>query len=100
MSSAHAASDNMIVRTTDPFEGVASAELVARLRAILLTLSAREARILSLHYGLGCEPMTIGAIADIWGTPRSHVQGDCARALRRLRHPRRSRVLRSFLVSE
>jgi RNA polymerase primary sigma factor len=73
--------------------------LAARLEEQLETLSPREAKILRLHYGLGPnnEPHTLQEIGEIYGVTRERIRQIEVEALRRLRHPSRSRDLREFL---
>jgi len=64
----------------------------------LNTLTPREARILKLRYGLGgATAHTLAEIGDKFGLTRERIRQIERHALRRLRHPKRSRELRDFL---
>jgi len=61
---------------------------------VLKTLSEREERVLRLRFGLdGDEPKTLDQVAKIFGVTKERIRQIEARALRRLRHPLRSRKL-------
>ena len=62
-------------------------------------LTARERKILYLYYGLdeGSEGMTLERIGEIMGVTRERIRQIEAKALRKLKHPSRSRKMRSFL---
>jgi len=65
---------------------------------VLSTLSPREARILRLRYGLdNGRAYTLEEVGRKFGLTRERIRQIQGRALRRLRHPRRSRVLRDYL---
>jgi RNA polymerase primary sigma factor len=69
-----------------------------KLDALLDTLSPREARILRLRYGmLNGKSYTLEEVGETFGLTRERIRQIEGRALRRLRHPRRSRQLRDYL---
>lgn len=69
-----------------------------KLEEVLGTLSPREARILRLRFGLhNGEQYTLEEVGQKFGLTRERIRQIEGRALRRLRHPRRSRHLRDFL---
>jgi RNA polymerase primary sigma factor len=82
-----------------PLEAVAQDQLLSeRLGALLETLKPREARVLRLRYGLdGRREHTLEEIGKKLGVTRERIRQIEAQALRRLRHPLRSRGLREFL---
>ena len=77
----------------------AETEMLAEdVRAIVATLSPREARILRLRYGLdGGGDHTLKEIGEKFGVTRERVRQIEMQALRKLRHPSHSRVLREYL---
>jgi len=80
-----------------PDDGTFERSVAESLRKTLATLSEREARVLRLYYGLeDGEPMTLGEIGEISGVTRERVRQIKQRALRRLRHPSRARLLDSL----
>ncbi len=69
-----------------------------KIEYLLSTLSAREAHILSLRFGLrNNEAHTLEEVGQKFGLTRERIRQIEGRALRRLRHPRRSRQLRDYL---
>ncbi|MFQ3534980.1 MAG: sigma-70 family RNA polymerase sigma factor [Aggregatilineales bacterium] len=69
-----------------------------KLEEVLNTLTPREARILRLRFGLhNGEQYTLEEVGQKFGLTRERIRQIEGRALRRLRHPRRSRHLRDFL---
>lgn len=77
---------------------VVKAEMHERIEAVLKTLNAREARIIRLRFGLtdGIEH-TLEEVGDKFGVTRERIRQIEADALRKLRHPRRSRRLAGML---
>ena len=68
------------------------------LREALENLSYRERRVLELRYGLGGEhPRTLDEVGRTFNVTRERIRQIEAKALRKLKHPSRSRKLRSFL---
>jgi RNA polymerase primary sigma factor len=69
-----------------------------KLEEVLTTLTAREARILRLRFGLqDGQSYTLEEVGRKFGLTRERIRQIEHKALRRLRHPRRSRRLRDFL---
>jgi RNA polymerase primary sigma factor len=70
-----------------------------KLKEVLATLTAREARILRLRFGLqDGRCYTLAEVGEKFGLTRERIRQIEHKALRRLRHPRRSRRLREFLA--
>jgi len=68
-----------------------------KLEEVLGTLTAREARILRLRFGLqNGRSYTLEEVGQKFGLTRERIRQIEGKALRRLRHPRRSRQLRDF----
>ncbi len=64
----------------------------------LATLSAREAEVVRLYFGLGREhPLTLEEIGELFKLTRERVRQIKEKALRRLRHTSRSKALRTYL---
>lgn len=69
-----------------------------KIEQLLRTLSPREARILRLRFGLqNGRSYTLEEVGQKFGLTRERIRQIEGRALRRLRHPRRSRQLRDYL---
>jgi len=65
---------------------------------VLLTLTEREERVIRLRFGLDdgkCR--TLEEVGQIFGVTRERIRQIEAKALRKLRHPSRSRKLKDFL---
>jgi RNA polymerase primary sigma factor len=68
------------------------------LEDMLTTLSPRESRVLRMRFGLGDDrPYTLREIGDKLGVSRERARQIAQVAIRKLRHPRHSRKLRSYL---
>ena len=65
---------------------------------MLKTLSYREREIIKLRYGLGDGySYTLEEVGHIFKVTRERIRQIEAKALRKLRHPTRSRKLKSFI---
>jgi RNA polymerase primary sigma factor len=77
-----------------------SEDLRSALKDALVTLDERQARILSLYYGLeDNKPLTLEEIGNIFGITRERVRQIREQALKKLRHPTKRKVLEGFLLS-
>jgi len=84
--------------TPQPSESAHLRLLRDQLENVLATLTAREARILRLRFGLqDGRYYTLEEVGQKFGLTRERIRQIEHKALRRLRHPRRSRRLRGFL---
>jgi RNA polymerase primary sigma factor len=86
-------------RTTLPPAEVASRELLkAQLIKVLSELSDRERRVLLLRFGLEDDtPRTLEEVGKEFNVTRERIRQIEAKALRKLRHPSRSRKLKDYL---
>jgi RNA polymerase primary sigma factor len=65
---------------------------------ILTSLSPREGRVLQLRFGLkDGKSHTLEEVGKKFGVTRERIRQIEAKALRKLRHPSRSRKLRDYL---
>ena len=70
-----------------------------KIEQVLSTLTPREARILRMRFGLqNGRCYTLEEVGQKFGLTRERIRQIEGRALRRLRHPRRSRHLRDYLA--
>jgi len=80
-------------------EAVERKFLAEQVNDVLGTLKPREQRVLALRFGLGGEaPLTLEAVGGKpeFGLSRSRIRQIEAKALRKLRHPSRSRKLKDY----
>ncbi len=85
--------------TPTPTESVHDNLLREKVEEMLATLTPREARILRLRFGLqNGRAYTLEEVGQKFGLTRERIRQIEGKALRRLRHPRRSRQLRDYLL--
>jgi RNA polymerase primary sigma factor len=84
----------------DQPEDMASYELLkGHIEEVLDTLSERERKVLELRFGLqDHKPRTLEEVGKVFGVTRERIRQIEAKALRKLRHPSRSRKLKDYLV--
>ncbi len=64
----------------------------------LISLSGREGDVIRLYYGLnGKHPLTLEEIGDVFDLTRERVRQIKEKAIRRLKHTSRSRMLKTYL---
>jgi len=81
-----------------PADMAAASLLREEVQEMLLTLSERERRVLTLRFGLDDGRVhTLEEVGKAFGVTRERIRQIEAKALRKLRHPTRSRKLRDFL---
>ncbi len=81
-----------------PDEELYNRALSRSIEEALATLSEREATVLRLYFGLSDgEPLTLEEIGEQFGITRERVRQIKERALLRLRHQSRARLLETFL---
>ena len=84
--------------TPSPSQTTYENMLRERVEQVLSTLSPREARILRLRFGLeNGHPYTLEEVGHKFGLTRERIRQIEGKALRRLRHPCRARLLREYL---
>ncbi len=81
-----------------PDELLLDESLQIEVQRALTTLSDREAEVIKLYFGLGRDhPLTLEEIGERFNLTRERVRQIKEKAIRRLRHTSRSRMLRSYL---
>ena len=85
-------------RVASPANTAVRSMLKEEMNAILNTLNDKEKKILVLRFGIndGC-PRTLEEVGNIFKVTRERIRQIEAKVLKKLRHPTRSRRLRSFL---
>ena len=81
-----------------PADAASISLLKEQLSEVLKTLTPRESKVLSLRFGLeDGHPRTLEEVGTEFGVTRERIRQIEAKALRKLRHPSRSKKLRDFL---
>ncbi len=81
-----------------PIEAAIHANLRASTTSVLASLTAREERVLRMRFGIGMNTdHTLEEVGQQFSVTRERIRQIEAKALRKLKHPTRSRKLRSFL---
>ena len=84
--------------TLAPSEAASYQLLKEQVDDVLHTLNDREARVLQLRFGLeDGRSRTLEEVGQVFGVTRERIRQIEAKALRKLRHPTRSKKLRDFL---
>ncbi len=85
-------------RAVSPSSATTYAMLKEQMDDVLLTLTDRERKVLKLRFGItDGYPRTLEEVGSIFNVTRERVRQIEAKALRKLRHPTRSRKLKTFL---
>ncbi len=81
-----------------PADAASMTLLKEQLDEVLKTLTAREAQVLRLRFGLeGGHPHTLEEVGAEFNVTRERIRQIEAKALRKLRHPSRSKKLKDYL---
>jgi RNA polymerase primary sigma factor len=81
-----------------PLDAAIQANLRETTTRVLATLTAREERVLRMRFGIGMNTdHTLEEVGQQFSVTRERIRQIEAKALRKLKHPSRSRKLRSFL---
>ena len=71
--------------------------LAREIERALATLTERESDIIRMFFGIGCQEMTLEEIGERFGLTRERVRQIKEKAIRRLRHTSRSKLLKTYL---
>ncbi|MBE3597646.1 MAG: RNA polymerase sigma factor RpoD [Limnochordaceae bacterium] len=81
-----------------PPEAASASMLREQLEGVLDTLNPREEKVLRLRFGLDDgKQRTLEEVGQVFGVTRERIRQIEAKALRKLRHPSRSKKLKDFL---
>lgn len=81
----------------DADNSLISESLSKEIDRALSTLTERERDIIKLFFGIGCQEMTLEEIGEKFGLTRERVRQIKEKAIRRLRHTSRSKLLKTYL---
>ena len=85
-------------KVVSPSEAVVNMDLADQTRRVLSTLTPREEKVLRMRFGIGEQSdHTLEEVGQDFDVTRERIRQIEAKALRKLRHPSRSRKLRSFI---
>jgi RNA polymerase primary sigma factor len=83
-----------------PSDAAVSMNLAEQTRKVLATLTPREEKVLRMRFGIGEKAdHTLEEVGQDFAVTRERIRQIEAKALRKLRHPTRSRKLKSFIES-
>ncbi len=81
-----------------PYEMTSQRLLRENIDEVLAALSDREAKVLEMRFGLkGQKPMTLEEVGKEFGVTRERIRQIEAKALRKLKHPSRRKMLQDYL---
>jgi RNA polymerase primary sigma factor len=84
--------------TIQPIDAAIQSNLRETTTRVLASLTPREERILRMRFGIGMNnDHTLEEVGQQFSVTRERIRQIEAKALRKLKHPSRSRILRSFL---
>lgn len=88
-------------KTERPLNQTANKMLQEQIRSVLNTLPAREQKVLKMRFGLDDGYIhTLEEVGYVFQVTRERIRQIEAKALRRLRHPTRSKKLKDYLEDE
>jgi len=86
------------VNATQPIDAAIQSNLRETTTRVLASLTPREERVLRMRFGIGMNTdHTLEEVGQQFSVTRERIRQIEAKALRKLKHPSRSRKLRSFL---
>ncbi len=90
---------DVLVNTDSPNadRGLINESLATEVDRALETLTERERDIIKYFFGIGCSEMTLEEIGEKFDLTRERVRQIKEKAIRRLRHSSRSKLLKSYL---
>ena len=87
-------------KTVTPLQAMTGLNLAEQTRRVLSTLTAREEKVLRMRFGIGEESdHTLEEVGQDFNVTRERIRQIEAKALRKLRHPSRSKKLKTFMDS-
>ncbi len=87
-------------KVINPSEAIVNINLAEQTRRVLATLTPREEKVLRMRFGIGEESdHTLEEVGQDFNVTRERIRQIEAKALRKLRHPSRSKKLKNFIDS-
>jgi len=84
-------------KASSPFTELADASLKQEICKVLSTLTPREEKVIRMRLGIGEKTdSTLEEVGDVFGLTRERIRQIEAKALRKLQHPSRRKMLESF----
>ncbi len=88
-------------KVINPSEAIINMNLAEQTRRVLSTLTAREEKVLRMRFGIGEESdHTLEEVGQDFNVTRERIRQIEAKALRKLRHPNRSKKIKNFIDSK
>jgi RNA polymerase primary sigma factor len=87
-------------KAIQPHAAAETANLSANTTTALATLTAREERVLRMRFGIGTKEHTLEEVGQAFNVTRERIRQIEAKALRKLKRPRRLKLLKVFANSE
>ena len=85
-------------KQASPYELTTQRLLRENIEEVLSGLSDRESKVLEMRFGLrGAKPMTLEEVGREFGVTRERIRQIEAKALRKLKHPSKKRMLQDYL---
>jgi RNA polymerase primary sigma factor len=85
-------------KAVQPGEAIIAKNLVEQLQKVLATLTPREEKVLRMRFGIGEKyDHTLEEVGQDFSVTRERIRQIEAKSLRKLRHPSRSKQLKSFI---
>ena len=87
--------ENVIDDSSNPFDAAAQQNLREKTTKVLSSLSPREERVVRMRFGIGVDKEhTLEEIAQVFSVSRDRIRQIEAKALRKLKHPLKARILK------
>ena len=81
-----------------PLEAAINSDLEEQTGKVLASLTEREEKVLRMRFGIGIKSdHTLEEVGQEFGVTRERIRQIEAKALRKLRHPSRSKRLKTFV---
>jgi RNA polymerase primary sigma factor len=86
-----------LIQPASPDQELEEKQTVETLNQILETLGPKEEKVLRMRFGIGCEEHTLEEIGNKWDVTHERIRQIESYALRKMKHPKRSNVLKGVM---